>query len=187
MKTYGWDLEGSQYYHLPWDLILLLNGEVAVVDVWNRSDTETIKVSRKVGTNPDGTPKFELVDEQVSAVPIFDRLFLGGSNNLRGFDYRDVGPRDVHGEPVGGKSLARGTVELTFPIVEIRSTCLSPSGKKSGHSHISPVSTGFTLSLLLGEPWTSGCRYVHWRRSGELYRRMAPPLWRTPEPRISIH
>lgn len=118
VKIYGWDLEASQYYHLPWDLILLLNGEVAIVDVWNRSDTETIKVSRKVGTNPDGTPRFELVDEQVSAVPIFDRLFLGGSNNLRGFDYRDVGPRDVHGEPVGGKSLARGTVELTFPIVE---------------------------------------------------------------------
>jgi outer membrane protein insertion porin family len=50
-------------------------------------------------------------------VPIFDRLFLGGSNNLRGFAFRDVGPRDRHGEPLGGDSMARATAELTFPIV----------------------------------------------------------------------
>jgi len=55
---------------------------------------------------------------QRSAVPIFDRLYLGGSNNLRGFAFRDVGPRDVHGEPLGGESMARGTVEMTFPIIE---------------------------------------------------------------------
>jgi outer membrane protein insertion porin family len=56
--------------------------------------------------------------ESVSNVPIFDRLFLGGSNNLRGFAFRDVGPRDASGEPIGGNSMARGTVELTFPIIE---------------------------------------------------------------------
>jgi outer membrane protein insertion porin family len=37
---------------------------------------------------------------------------------LRGFRYRDVGPKDKNGEPVGGRSLARFTVEYTFPIVE---------------------------------------------------------------------
>ena len=51
-------------------------------------------------------------------MPIFSRLFLGGANNLRGFDYRDVGPKDQNGEPIGGQSLARATVEFTFPIVE---------------------------------------------------------------------
>ena len=49
---------------------------------------------------------------------IYDRLFLGGSNNLRGFDFREVGPKDVQGEPLGGQTLARATVEYTFPIVE---------------------------------------------------------------------
>ena len=29
-----------------------------------------------------------------STVPIFDREFLGGPYNLRGFENRDVGPRD---------------------------------------------------------------------------------------------
>jgi outer membrane protein insertion porin family len=89
-QTYGYDLEASQYFHLPWDTILLLNGEVATIDTWGS------------GTR----------------VPIFDRLFLGGSNNLRGFEFRDVGPRDVHGEPLGGRSLARLTVEYTVPVIE---------------------------------------------------------------------
>lgn len=105
-QIYGWDLEGSQYYHFPGDLILLFNAEMASVEYW--------------GTGPDpvtipgsGNPPLT-----TSAVPIFDRLFLGGSNNLRGFDFRGVGPKDSRGEPIGGKSLIRSTVELTFPIVE---------------------------------------------------------------------
>ncbi len=89
-QTYGYDLEGWQYFRLPYDLILVLNGRIASVDTWGNGDR----------------------------VPIFDRLFLGGSNDLRGFEFRDVGPRDIHGEPLGGKSLAKATVELTVPIIE---------------------------------------------------------------------
>jgi len=51
-------------------------------------------------------------------VHIYDRLFLGGSNDLRGFDYRDVSPRDITGEPLGGQSLAAFTIEYTMPIIE---------------------------------------------------------------------
>jgi len=89
---YGFDVEASKYWHLPWDLILLVNSEVAGLDALDEQDNRLIK--------------------------IYDRLFLGGSNNLRGFEYRDVGPKDKHGEPLGGQSMARTTVELTFPIVE---------------------------------------------------------------------
>jgi outer membrane protein insertion porin family len=88
-QIYGWDLEASQYFHMWWDTILLLNGEIATVNNWGGG----------------------------SDVRIFDRLFLGGSNNLRGFDYRDVGPKDFNKEPLGGKSMARATVEWTFPII----------------------------------------------------------------------
>ncbi len=51
-------------------------------------------------------------------VPIFDRYFLGGPSTLRGFRYRDVSPKDIRGEPVGGNTYAHGTVEYSFPIVE---------------------------------------------------------------------
>jgi outer membrane protein insertion porin family len=33
-QIYGLDLEGSQYFHLPWDTILLINGEVATASQW---------------------------------------------------------------------------------------------------------------------------------------------------------
>lgn len=87
---YGFDLEGSKYFSLPWDGILTINGEIATVSTWAGGDK----------------------------VPIWDRLYLGGANNLRGFKFRDVGPKDENGEPIGGSTLARLTVEYTFPIVE---------------------------------------------------------------------
>jgi outer membrane protein insertion porin family len=90
-QIYGFDVEASKYWHLPWDTILLVNAEVAGVDRWG---------------------------DQTKLVKIYNRLFLGGSNNLRGFDFRDVGPKDPNGEPLGGQSMARATIEWTFPIVE---------------------------------------------------------------------
>jgi outer membrane protein insertion porin family len=90
VQIYGFDLEGSQYFRLPKDTILLINGEISTVSQWG-SGTE---------------------------VPIYERLFLGGSNNLRGFPFREVGPQDENGEPVGGQSMARATFEWTFPIIE---------------------------------------------------------------------
>ena len=79
VQTYGFDLEGSQYFLFPYDIILELNGAIGVVDTWGSGDH----------------------------VPIFDRLFLGGADTLRGFDYRDVGPKDQNGEPLGGQTLSR--------------------------------------------------------------------------------
>lgn len=69
-----------------------------------------------------------------NTVPYFDRLFLGGPNSLRGFEFREVGPKDSVGapddpntvandpvaptrEPVGGKSYAMGSFEYTFEVV----------------------------------------------------------------------
>jgi len=89
VETYGFNIEGTQYFHLPWDTILLINAEAAVIDSWGNGN-----------------------------VPIFDRLYLGGANSLRGFDYRDVGPKDLLGNPLGGRTMAHLTVEYTFPVVE---------------------------------------------------------------------
>ena len=88
VDDYGISLEGSQHFSLPWDLIFLAKGQLATVDT--------------VGGDGD--------------VPIFDRLFLGGANNLRGFQFREVGPSN-DGTYYGGNSLGYGTLELTFPII----------------------------------------------------------------------
>ncbi|MFW5802318.1 MAG: outer membrane protein assembly factor BamA [Verrucomicrobiota bacterium] len=53
-------------------------------------------------------------------VPIIDRYFAGGSNSLRGFELRDVGPLDpVTDDPLGGQSLLLGGIELRVPLVEM--------------------------------------------------------------------
>src|SRR5881296_31188 len=128
-QIYGLDLEGSQYFHLPKDLILLINGEIATVNQWG-----------------NGTE-----------VPIFERLFLGGSNNLRGFPFREVGPQE-NGEPIGGQSMWRTTVELTFPIIEkargavfYDTGFVNSSAWSFGFNHIaSDIGVGIRLDLPIG-------------------------------------
>jgi outer membrane protein insertion porin family len=130
VQTYGLDLEAAQYFRLPWDTILVVNGEVAVASQWG-----------------DG-----------SDVPIFERLYLGGSNNLRGFPYREVGPQDENGEPVGGKSMWRTTIEWTFPIIEkARGAVFYDTGFVNsdqwsfGFNHIaSDIGVGLRLDLPIG-------------------------------------
>ena len=51
-------------------------------------------------------------------VPIFDRYFLGGPNTMRGFDYKDVGPKDANNEPIGGNTMMYGIAEYSFKIME---------------------------------------------------------------------
>jgi len=48
-------------------------------------------------------------------VPYLERYTLGGSGTLRGFDFREVGPRDAKNEVIGGKSMWMGTLEYSVP------------------------------------------------------------------------
>jgi outer membrane protein insertion porin family len=52
-----------------------------------------------------------------SDIPYFDRFFLGGPYDLRGFAYREVGPKDVNNEPIGGKSYGLFSLEYSLDIV----------------------------------------------------------------------
>ncbi|HKX45180.1 MAG TPA: POTRA domain-containing protein, partial [Planctomycetota bacterium] len=49
-------------------------------------------------------------------VPYTERLFLGGTGNLRGFDLRGVGPSE-DGYSIGGETLAAARLEYLFPIL----------------------------------------------------------------------
>ncbi len=130
VQTYGFDLQAAQYLLFPYDIILTLDGGVGVVSTWG-----------------DGT-----------AVPIFDRLYLGGANNLRGFNFRDVGPKDINNEPIGGNTSARITVEVTMPIIpRIRGAVFYDTGYVNadsydfGTQHIaSDVGVGVRLDLPIG-------------------------------------
>ena len=86
------ELEGSKYWGLPYDLIFSMRGATGVVGSYNNM--------------PNG-------------VPIYDRFFIGGSRTVRGFNYREVGPRyPGTDEPSGGNTMGYGSFELTFPIMD---------------------------------------------------------------------
>ncbi len=61
-------------------------------------------------------------------VGIADRLYLGGGRTLRGFDYRDVGPKVIPADPaeqtgtyrpVGGQTLAMASAEYSIPLAKV--------------------------------------------------------------------
>jgi outer membrane protein insertion porin family len=51
-----------------------------------------------------------------SDIPIFERLFLGGEYSVRGFDIRQIGPRDPSGLVLGGNKSLLFNVEQIFHI-----------------------------------------------------------------------
>jgi outer membrane protein insertion porin family len=128
VQIYGFDLSASQYFHLPFDTILLFDAEVATVATWGGG----------------------------SSVPIYDRLYLGGANNLRGFKFQDVGPKDQFGDDIGGNSLARLTVEYTIPIVErVRAAVFYDTGFVNAGSwsfNTTNVNSDFGFGLRLDLP-----------------------------------
>lgn len=90
--SFIFNLSGAKYWNLWFDSILEVQGTLSMVET---SGGET---------------------------PIYDRQFLGGARNLRGFEYRDVGPRDFDepqgtGEVFGGDSSGFATLEWSFPLV----------------------------------------------------------------------
>jgi len=51
-------------------------------------------------------------------VPFYDRYFLGGPDDLRGFEFQDVGPKDSLGEAIGGKTYSMFTAEYSLDVVK---------------------------------------------------------------------
>jgi len=93
VDTLTFSAQGQKHWNLKWDTIFSVSGELAFVDSVGSGD-----------------------------VPIFERMFLGGGRTLRGFEFRDVGPRDTGNgntdEVYGGKSLGYVSMEYTVPIIE---------------------------------------------------------------------
>lgn len=94
IDTYTFSAAGTKHWNLPYDTILTARSSLVVVD-----------------SHGDGD------------IPIFERQFLGGARDVRGFEFRDLGPRDAEGpnatnEVLGGATSLFASLELTYPIVE---------------------------------------------------------------------
>jgi outer membrane protein insertion porin family len=45
-------------------------------------------------------------------LPAAERFFLGGATTIRGFEFRDIGPKDSRGNPLGGTSFLQFNLEI---------------------------------------------------------------------------
>ncbi|MCI7699018.1 MAG: outer membrane protein assembly factor BamA [Akkermansia sp.] len=93
VQTYSAAMEGSYYYNSFWDSIFSFNFAVESVDALDKNKT----------------------------VPLFERCYLGGPNNLRGFKYHDVGgidPALAGSESMGGLTSAFAQFEVSLPLVD---------------------------------------------------------------------
>jgi outer membrane protein insertion porin family len=133
VQDYGINLEAKKYFPLPWDMILLTKGSVGVVNTWGSGTKGSIN----------------------NAPPIFDELYLGGANDMRGFAFREVGPKDFYGNPVGGSTSVYGTAEITFPIIpRLRGAFFTDWGWVNANSlDFSPASVTTSAN---GQTYTSG-------------------------------
>jgi outer membrane protein insertion porin family/translocation and assembly module TamA len=52
----------------------------------------------------------------LSDVPLTRRLYAGGTNSVRGFDFQKLGPTDAGNEPIGGLSRMEMGIELRVPV-----------------------------------------------------------------------
>lgn len=100
VNDYTLTLSGQKHWKMPWNTIFSVEGALSIAD------------------STSGDP-----------VPIFDRRFLGGAQSLRGWDYREVGPRDINDEPLGGGTSAFVTAEYNFRIYhKVRGVAFADAG-----------------------------------------------------------
>lgn len=78
------------FYPLPWGLVFSAHGQIGYIQEMGGKDS-----------------------------PLDERFFLGGMNSLRGFNSREVGPRDpVTGDFYGGNKEGYVNIEVYFPLVK---------------------------------------------------------------------
>ncbi|HYC48411.1 MAG TPA: outer membrane protein assembly factor BamA [Burkholderiales bacterium] len=77
----------QRYFPITRDYVLMLNGELGA------------------GAGYGDTP----------TLPFFKNFYLGGVNSLRGFRVFTVGPKDIQGNPRGGRLKVLGNAEFLFP------------------------------------------------------------------------
>ncbi len=81
-------VEGKKYFPLPGERTLATRLRLGTADAFGTSDD----------------------------VPLFRRFYAGGINSTRGYDRQMLGPLSEKDDPVGGRSLLEGSVELRTPV-----------------------------------------------------------------------
>jgi len=85
-----------------------LRGRVVGQRVWSPSEKSRLLVKTELGATQSDTPE---------DLPTASRFFAGGDRSLRGYRYQSIGPTDEEGNTVGGKYLARLSLEVDYLVL----------------------------------------------------------------------
>lgn len=115
---YQAEFRGSKFFPLAefQEQVLSVIGRVGVVESFGDSaklQTRTINI-----VDPNSGDVIAQTLTFVPDVPFYNRYFLGGQHDLRGFEYRDVGPKDSRGEPIGAKTYGFLSLEYSMDVVK---------------------------------------------------------------------
>jgi len=112
---YKLEFRGSKFFPVAelQDQVLAVIARTGVAESFGKSRELT---TRTVTDPTTGAPI--VIGPFVPDVPFYDRFFLGGPQDLRGFEFRTVGPKDATGEPIGGKTYGFISLEYSFDIVK---------------------------------------------------------------------
>ena len=117
-KFHKMSYETARYWPIVGKLVGMLHGEIAWADGYG--------------------------DENL---PIFERYYMGGPKSLRGYTIKNVGPKDVSGNPLGGNQSLLLNAELQYPFTKgFRGFVFYDRGNLyGGGSNISTTSTTWDL------------------------------------------
>ena len=166
---YSFEFRGSQFFPVfeTQAQVLSLRFQAGVIDSFGKSN----KLYPQ--HNVDGSLSVDANGKQLffkPGVAYYNKFYLGGPTTLRGFEFRDVSPRDPAGEPIGGKTKAFFSAEYSMDIVSpIRWALFYDAGfVNKGSYDFSPINyndnfgiglrlqvAGSPLSLDFGIPLTA--------------------------------
>ena len=160
--TYVWDTRDSQYLARRGHRVSVgVDGSFGDVETYGLQLAAAKYIHLPFDTVLTLSGKYRTVGGS-DDIPIFEREFLGGANNLRGYEYREaVGSslRDDQGEPLGGQTAASFTAEYSFPIANFRKLrghvfydggVLSEDSWDFSGDYLSDVGIGVDLYLAVG-------------------------------------
>ena len=103
--------QNSTYYTLGSHLVFARKTQFGVVTPYGSPYRITVPAS--------GTQPAEVI--LTDSIPLPERLFMGGSESMRGFSINQAGPRDpVTGYPIGGNALFLNSLELRTSFAQRR-------------------------------------------------------------------
>jgi outer membrane protein insertion porin family len=90
-----------------------------------------------------------------NGLPFYERFFLGGETQVRGYDFRTIGPRDIAGQAIGGTKYMIFNAEYSWDIVHpLRLVAFGDAGEAYAANRPMrfsrlKLSTGLELRVLL--------------------------------------